>query len=100
MNCLSHIFTNSKHWKCSVHERNKQFECTICDSSFAEKNKLKTHISSVKEGKKSFKCNICDSYLTRNESLKAHKVLVHEQKKPFQCNTFGASFAKKQLESA
>ena len=60
---------------------NKQFVSTFCDSSFAEKNKLKTHISSVYEGKKPFKCNICDSYLTRNESLKARVDSVHEGKR-------------------
>ena len=50
--------------------------------SFAQKQKLKRHISTVHQKKK---CITCDAIFT-----------VHEGIKPFKCTTCGNSFAQKQ----
>ena len=91
--------------KSAVHEGNKQFECTTCDSSFVDKNKLKPHILSVLEvtkwkfeskcgfssWKKPFQCNTCGASFMKNYNLKMHKASAREGKKPFECSICNSS---------
>ena len=67
-----------------VHEGKKPFKCNICDTNFASKQGLNTHIATVHEGKKPYRCNTCDSSFSQKQTLKNHITMVHEQKKPFQ----------------
>ena len=56
------MFTQASHVRIhisSVHEKNKPFECEICQMSFAEKGKLTRHIASVHEKKRLFKFDSC-----------------------------------------
>ena len=56
----------------SIHEREKHFECDMCQSKFKQRGSLKAHITSVHEGNKSFKCDMCDSKFSQKGKLRAH----------------------------
>ena len=44
----------------AVHEKNKLYECSVCDFKCTYRGNLNQHIKSVHEKKKSQECLICD----------------------------------------
>ena len=77
-----------------VHEKNS-FQCNTCDAGFTMNHSLKRHDATVHQKKKNFICNICGAGFTMNGSLKRHHSTVHEKKKNFVCNICVASFGQK-----
>ena len=54
---FSHKSLLKKH-VASVHEKNKQFKCEICEKPFYQKGLLKRHISTVHEERRAIKINL------------------------------------------
>ena len=50
-------------------------QCSICEKDFENKHTLKRHIQRVHERKKNFKCSICSMTCLDNWKLKRHKKL-------------------------
>ena len=53
----------------SIHEREKSFECDMCQSKFTLKGSLKVHITTVHEGDKPLKCDMCNSKFSQKGKL-------------------------------
>ena len=79
----------------SMHEKMKNFECSLCDYNFAQKGSLTQHISSVHEGKKPFECSICDYKCSTKQCLTIHITSIHEGKKPIECSICNQKFSVK-----
>ena len=73
----------------------KIYQCLECESAFARKDNLVSHISSVHEKKKPYECHSCDSAYAKKDNLKVHISAIHEGKKPNNCPICGQSFAQK-----
>ena len=81
----------------SVHEEEKRFKCSLCESSFSRADKLKTHISSVHEGKKPYQCDKCNESFAEFRILKNHTIRVHqgnEEEKWFKCSFCESRFSR------
>ena len=79
----------------SVHEKKKPYECHSCDSAYAKKDNLKVHISAIHEGKKPNNCPICGQSFAQKTQMTTHISSVHEGIKPFQCSECNMKFTRK-----
>ena len=61
-------------------DKEKSFQCEICNSHFTHKKSLDRHILSVHEEKKPFKCAICDYSSSLKSNINRHVSSVHEGK--------------------
>ena len=50
----------------------------MCDKAFAQRNKLRDHISNIHERNKPFKCSACDYKAGLKGNLTKHIDKVHE----------------------
>ena len=60
-----------------VHEQKNEFNCTLCESSFVIKHKLRQHMETVHE-KKVFTCLHCKANLPSFNALNDHNKKFHE----------------------
>ena len=75
----------------SVHMKQKQFNCGICDYGCNVKGDMTKHVVSVHEEKKiadekqeMIHCQICD-YNCKKTAMKSHIRRVHEKERNFKC---------------
>ena len=68
-----------------VHEKIKDFKCTLCEFSSSTKGDLNRHIKMVHDKIKDFKCNLCEYKCSTNGILKTHVKMVHYKIKDFKC---------------
>ena len=69
-----------------VHEKNKPFNCEICEFRFSKESKLKSHVDTVHKGKKPFHCHQCDYSCTTKSRFNSHISKVHDGiVQAFQC---------------
>ena len=79
-------------------KRDTSHTCSICDTNFSQKSKLKKHKELVHKGHeeiKEFICNICNKAFRRKCQMRIHVSSVHEGIKPFKCESCGSSFKQK-----
>ena len=54
----------------------KKFKCSICESTFATKNTLKTHVDTIHDGKKlqttRVKCTTCEKIFSSSSNIRTH----------------------------
>ena len=55
---FSHDIDFNRH-VAKVHERNKPFDCKLCDKKFSHNSDINRHVASVHQGNKPFQCNLC-----------------------------------------
>lgn len=71
-----------------VHEKQRDFQCSVCPKKFWTKTYLRKHLESHKstmERHRPHKCDRCgQAYFTVN-ALQAHKTAVHDGNKIFKC---------------
>ena len=71
----------------------KSVNCDGCGKQFKLKQYLTQHPSVHKE--RNFECSLCESKFPSQRNLKRHISLIHDQHKPFKCEicpkTFGVS---------
>ena len=57
--------------------KEKKINYEICNTNFAQKSTLNTHVLTVHEGKKQFKCAICDATFGKKSTLYNHVETAH-----------------------
>ena len=70
-------------------EGKKPYNCSLCDKSFSDKNKLKKHLRILKN--KTHICPNCNQKFHIKSDLKKHFDTVHEGK-PHKCSLCGKNF--------
>ena len=60
-----------------VHERIKNFKCTLCDSTFYNQSGLTIHINGVHENQRPFKCPECEASFKLKGHVQQHIDGVH-----------------------
>ncbi|XP_051928989.1 zinc finger protein 271-like [Hippocampus zosterae] len=68
----------------------KQFNCSICDKTVANKGSLKTHML-THTGEKPFACPICDKRFSIKQNMKRH-MAIHTGEKPYSCSVCAKRF--------
>ncbi|XP_062535907.1 zinc finger protein 286A-like isoform X6 [Armigeres subalbatus] len=68
------------------------FNCEFCSKGFAEKSKLKRHISRVHEKSGSYECTICLKRLTTIDAYEHHVRTIHEGRRDYECDVCGRTF--------
>ena len=63
-----------------VHEENKPFKCSLCNSKFELKSRLNRHIKEDHEKQSRQNCSLCSRTFSHIGRLNAHMVLLHEGK--------------------
>lgn len=66
----------------------KQFKC-FCGKEFRQRGTLNTHIRGVHNREKRFQCAICDGCFFDASYLKKHTILVHGEKQEITCHVCG-----------
>jgi KRAB domain-containing zinc finger protein len=61
-----------------VHNKLRDFKCTLCSKTFAHKFNLHTHVRSVHEKLKPFRCDQCDNVFSLKRDLSRHQT-VHNK---------------------
>ena len=80
----------------AVHEKNKQFKCSLCQCNFSHRGNLTQHIAAVHEMKKKFfECSLCKYKTGCRSHMINHIAAVHEKKKPFECSLCPRKLGKK-----
>lgn len=76
-----------------VHLRDRRYECTECDMSFASSAELKRHF--VKHtGEKNYECQVCKKSFGRHNTLREH-MKIHLNDRRFKCEYCGEAFVQK-----
>ena len=100
-------FTNEYRLKehiLTVHERQKKFQCSICDYKSGLKGNMRIHINRVHNGMdieiiylgdKNNKCNSCDFETGLKRALSKHIREVHDGKQNWYCDICTMSFTNK-----
>ena len=60
----------TKHEK--IHLGIKEYECLICNNTFASRLSLRVH-QRIHNNEKSFECNVCGKFFRQLPTLKRHK---------------------------
>lgn len=68
------------------------FNCEFCSKGFAEKSKLKRHISRVHEKSGSYECTMCSKRLTTIDAYEHHIRTIHEGRRDYECENCGRTF--------
>ncbi|XP_055623923.1 zinc finger protein 658B-like [Toxorhynchites rutilus septentrionalis] len=68
------------------------FNCEYCAKGFAEKSKLKRHISRVHERTHDFECKICHKRMNTIDSYELHVRTIHEGRRDYECDICGRRF--------
>ena len=63
----------------------QEYDCLVCETSFASKNNMKQHYEEMHQPK-STTCKTCGIIFGSNQKLKSHVNIVHEKIKPYKCN--------------
>lgn len=70
-----------RHYR-SVHEKEKNFACSVCCMKFFDKSGLRKHL--VKHiGARVYSCDVCSKSYARKQTLREHIMQVHEKEKRF-----------------
>ena len=77
------------------HEKNKPFECSLCQCNFSHRGHSIRHIAAVRRMKKIFECSLCKYKSGHRGHLTRHIATVHEKKKPFECSLCPCKFGEK-----
>ncbi|XP_077441249.1 uncharacterized protein LOC144063129 [Vanacampus margaritifer] len=68
----------------------KQFNCSVCEKTFANKGSLKTHML-THTGEKPFACSVCDKRFSIKQNMKRH-MAIHTGEKPYSCSVCDKRF--------
>jgi len=78
-------------------ERERSYQCTVCQRSFEHSGKLHRHMR-IHTGERPHQCNICNKTFIQSGQLVIHK-RTHTGEKPYVCNTCEKGFTcSKQLK--
>ncbi|KAK2143592.1 hypothetical protein LSH36_829g00020 [Paralvinella palmiformis] len=77
----------------TVHNKIKDFTCSLCAAKFATKRNLLQHVR-THTGEKPFKCQYCPKQFTQGSSLNRHE-MTHTGERPFKCEKCQKSFVQK-----
>ena len=71
----------------------KQFQCDLCDKSFARKRDIVRH-KRIHNGETLYHCKICNKSYSRKDSLLEHEK-NHTGERPFECSVCNKTFKRK-----
>jgi KRAB domain-containing zinc finger protein len=78
-----------------VHNKIKDFKCTLCEFKCSLNSHLKIHIKQVHDKIKDFECQECEFKFSTNSHLKQHIKQVHDKIKDFECQECEFKFSTK-----
>ncbi|XP_028968670.1 zinc finger and BTB domain-containing protein 24 [Galendromus occidentalis] len=76
----------------SGNNRDKLFQCGVCNRSFGYKHVLQNH-ERTHTGEKPFECKVCEKRFTRDHHLKTH-MRLHTGEKPYHCSHCDRQFVQ------
>ncbi|XP_062535903.1 zinc finger protein 836-like isoform X3 [Armigeres subalbatus] len=68
------------------------YTCDICSRVFAQKSKLKRHVTTVHENTTSYECKICTKRLKTIDAYELHVRTIHEGRRDYECDICGRRF--------
>ena len=74
-----------------IHNKTKNFSCTLCEKAFPTDRSLKGHTSRIHEGNKEVQCELCNKTFISITTLKSHINKIHD-KIFFKCDLCSKSF--------
>ena len=94
----SKIFSNTANLNrhISVHEKQKKFQCQICDKRFGYLHHLSDHIQSIHQKLKPHQCSFCAKSFSQKGNLKRHKDMVHMYLRQHVCQICNKRFSTNQ----
>eukprot|EP00088_Acartia_fossae_P058830 TRINITY_DN6928_c0_g1_i4.p1 TRINITY_DN6928_c0_g1~~TRINITY_DN6928_c0_g1_i4.p1 ORF type:complete len:177 (-),score=26.75 TRINITY_DN6928_c0_g1_i4:161-691(-) len=90
--CESLFLTKKKHRAHvrELHEKERKYQCHVCDKRFQMKGGLVEHIR-THTGEKPYKCDHCGLRFTQKGNLDMH-IKLHTNEMPFECIACKAKF--------
>lgn len=61
------------------------FSCDYCSKNFADKSKLKRHVSRIHEKSEGFTCDICQKRMNTIDAYELHVRTIHEDRREYPC---------------
>ena len=83
-----------------VHQRVKDFACTICPFKARDKHRIQEHVKAVHDMIRDYKCDLCDYATSKKSSYELYLKRIHLRVKGEKCEAcdFSAS-SKKDIRS-
>lgn len=91
----SKVFDQKAHLKQHMQEE-KSFSCPECGLRLSNKHKMHRHISAVHRKEKPHKCSVCQTAFAQKSNLISH-MRTHTGEKPFVCVCCGKDFRSRTL---
>ena len=79
----------------TIHNKNEEVICNLCDKKLVSKDSLNSHIKTVHNKSTSVECNLCNKIFTTNGSLEIHIKTVHNKSTSVECNLCNKIFTTK-----